>query len=200
MKKLLVIHSSPMGEASKTRELAELFVKTWQQTHPGGQVIRRDVGSNPPPHINAQTIGAYYTAADDRSEEQRAAIALSDELVDELEAADEVVIASPMHNFSITSGLKTWVDHVARVGRTFQYTENGPQGLLKGKKAHVIVARGGSYGAGSPAAAMNHQDSLLRTVLGFIGISDVEFIAAEGVAAGDAGMLSARDVIEQKAA
>lgn len=200
MKTLLVIHSSPMGDYSKTRQLTAAFVQRWLAEHPAGRVIERDVGSNPPPHIDAGTIGAFYTDPAELNQEQRAAIALSDELVAELEAADEVVIGSPMHNFSITSGLKTWVDHVARVGRTFRYTENGPEGLLKGMKASVIVARGGRYGEGSPVAALNHQDTLLRVVLGFIGIDDVEVIAAEGVASGDEGVQQAQAEIERRAA
>ena len=117
-------------------------------------------------------------------------------VIEELLAADTLVIGSPMHNFSITSGLKTWIDHVARVGRTFQYTATGPEGLVKGKRAYVISARGGNYAEGSPAAGYNHQDTYLKTVLGFIGITDVVFINAEGVASGEQGVLEAASQID----
>ena len=140
-------------------------------------------------------IGAYYTAPEERDEGQQAAIALSDQLVDEIEAADIVVIGSPMHNFSITSGLKAYIDHIARVGRTFLYTENGPVGLLKDKKVYVLSARGGNYSEQSPAASMNFQDPYLQTALAFVGLSDVTFINAEGVASGDQGMLDAKSAI-----
>ncbi len=196
MLKLLVINSSPMTDHSNTRQLVDTFVTAWQQQNPAAEIIHRDIGRNPPPHLDEVTIGSYYTPPEARSEAQQQAISLSDKLVDELEAADAVVIGSPMHNFSVTSGLKTWVDHVARVGRTFQYTEQGPQGLLKDKKVFVLSARGGSYGSDSPARGMNHEDTWLSTVLGFLGLTDITSISAEGVSAGDEGVSSARTTIE----
>ncbi len=188
MSKLLVINSSPMSDSSNTRELINSFVESWTQKHGDIEVVNRDIGRNPPPHLDEVTISSFYTPDQDRSEAQQKAVALSDQLVDELEQADTVVIGSPMHNFTITSALKTYIDHVARVGRTFNYTDNGPQGLLQGKKVFVLTARGGRYGTDSPAAAMNHQDNYLNTVLGFIGISDVTHISAEGVSGGDQGV------------
>ena len=113
---------------------------------------------------------------------------------------DTIVIGSPMHNFSIPSRLKAWIDHVARVGETFQYTDQGPQGLLKGKKAYILASRGGNYGPESPAAAMNYQDNYLTTVLGFIGIDDVTSIVAEGVAASEEGFAAAKTAVSQIAA
>lgn len=196
MSKLLVINSSPSTDNSSTRKLVSHFVERYSAANEAVELVNRDLGRNPPPHIDEQTIGAFFTPPEQRSEALQQAVELSDELVDELMAADTLVIGSPMHNFSITSGLKTWIDHVARVGRTFEYTANGPEGKVTGKKAYIISARGGNYGADSPAAAMNHQDTYLKTVLAFIGISDVVFINAEGVASGEQGIEEASSHIE----
>ncbi len=196
MSKLLVINSSPATDNSNSRKLVTRFVERFSAANEGVELVNRDIGRNPPPHIDEVTIGAFYTPQEQRDSALQQAVALSDLLVDELLAADTLVIGSPMHNFSVTSSLKTWIDHIARVGRTFQYTANGPAGLLEGKKAYVISARGGNYGAGSPAAALNHQDTYLKTVLAFIGITDVVFINAEGVAAGEQGMQQAAHQID----
>lgn len=195
MSQLLVINSSPVTDNSNTRQLVNRFVDNWQQQHPESRIVQRDIGRNPPPHIDEVMIGAYYTPSADRNEAQRQAIHLSDELVDELEAADTLVIGSPMHNFSITSALKTYIDHVARVGRTFQYGEAGPEGLLKNKKVYLLTARGGSYTGDSPAKGMNHQDTYLQTVLGFLGLIDVTLIHAEGVSGSAEGVLEAKSTI-----
>jgi FMN-dependent NADH-azoreductase len=197
MSTLLVVNSSPVTDNSKTRELVSRFVERYQAREAGVEVLNRDIGRNPPPHIDEVMIGAYYTPEDARNPAQQQAIQLSDTLVDELLDSDVLVIGSPMHNFSVTSALKTWIDHVARVGRTFQYGANGPEGLVKGKKAYVISARGGRYSEGSPAAGYNHQDTYLKTVLGFIGITDVVFINAEGVASGEQGVLEAASQIDR---
>ena len=199
MSKLLVINSSPMTDNSHSRLLVDTFVQRYQQQHTDVEVVHRDLGRNPPPHIDEVMIGAYYTPDQQRNNGQQQALKLSDQLVDELEAADVVVIGSPMHNFSISSSLKSWIDHVARVGRTFHYTDEGPQGLLKGKKAYVLSTRGGRYGEGSPAAAFNHQDNYLKVVLGFIGITEVQFITAEGIASGELGVEQALAQINQLA-
>ncbi len=196
MSKLLVINSSPRTDDSSSRELVARFVQLWQRQHPQAEVINRDLGRNPPPHIDEVTIGAYYTPEDARNDGQRQAIRLSDTLVDELQSADTLVIGSPMHNFSITSALKTYIDHVARVGRTFKYTDKGPVGLLADKKVFVISARGGRYGSDSPARGMNHQDTYLKTVLGFLGLTDVTFVNAEGLSAGEQGVKAAESEIE----
>lgn len=196
MSNLLVINSSPVTDNSKTRELVSRFVERYRAMDQGVEVQNRDLGRNPPPHIDEVMIGAYYTPEEQRNPAQRQSLQLSELLVDELLAADTLVIGSPMHNFSVTSALKSWIDHVARVGRTFQYGANGPEGLIKGKKAYVISARGGRYGEGSPAAAYNHQDTYLKTVLGFIGITDLVFINAEGVASGEQGLLEAASQID----
>jgi FMN-dependent NADH-azoreductase len=198
MTNILTINSSPKTEGSISRDLVERFVDKWRAHHTAG-VVARDVGTTPPPHLDEATIGAFYTPEDALSPDQQARIAFSDELVGELEAADVIVIGAPMHNFGLTSGLKAWIDHVARVGRTFKYTENGPEGLLTGKKVYVLTARGGNYTEyGStdaidlhPAPAMDHQAPYLRTVLGFLGLDDVTFIHAHGVAGGEDGIRAA---------
>ncbi len=200
MSTLLVIHSSPNLTQSHTRDLVARYAQAWLARHPEGKVIERDLAVNPPPHLDMTTIGAFYTPEADRNSDAQAAVALSDALVAELKAADEVVIGAPMHNFSVPSSLKAWIDHICRVGVTFRYTEQGPEGLLGDKKAVLINARGGNYSASSPAHGMNHQDTYLQTVLGFVGITDLTVINAEGVAGGEAGLVEARNRIAELAA
>lgn len=196
MNHLLVINSSPLTDNSNTRQLVDRFVTAAGAAHTELQITRRDLGRQAPPHIDEVLIGAYYTAPEARNVGQQQAINLSDQLVDELLAADTLVIGAPMHNFSITSGLKAWIDHVARVGRTFQYGANGPEGLVKGKKVYVLTASGGDYRPGTPAESYNFVDPYLRTVLGFLGITDVTFINAVSVASGEQGRLDAEAQIE----
>jgi len=195
MKRLLVIHSSPSKNSSVTRQLAEHYIQQWNQQNPDGLMIERDLALTPPPHLDEETIGAFYTPEADRTPEQVNKIAFSDELIDELITADAIVIGSPMHNFSISSLLKAWVDQIARVGKTFQYTENGPVGLIQDKPVHLIIARGGRYGEESPARAMNHQDNYLRTVLGFVGLSNVNVISAEALSSSTEGVDLAKQTI-----
>ena len=200
MTHLLTITSSPKAEGSVSNDLVKRFTDAWAATESITQLVSRDIGQTPPPHLSEATIGAFYTPAENHDDEQRSLVRLSDELVHELEVADVIVIGSPMHNFGISSALKTWLDHVARVGRTFQYTANGPEGMLKGKKVFVITARGGKYVSPSPAHDMDHQEPYLKTVLGFIGLEDVTFIHAEGVAGGEEGIAIAHQAIEESIA
>lgn len=181
MPTLLHIDSSPL-ESSVSRELTREFVKTWKTAHPDGTVIYRDLAKNPPAHIDAAWIAAIHTPPAARTPEQNASLALSEELIAELEHADEYVFGVAMHNFSVPAVLKLWIDQVVRNGRTFSYGEKGPQGLLQGKKATILTASGGVYNSESPAAAMNHIDPYLKTILGFIGVTDVKFVTAGGVA------------------
>ncbi|MBT3360197.1 MAG: FMN-dependent NADH-azoreductase [Rhodospirillales bacterium] len=198
MTNLLVVTSSPKSGGSVTGDLAERFVASIE-ADTGIVQTRRDVGINPPPHLDETTIGAFYTPEDQRTPEQVDAVKLSDELVAEVEAADIIVIGSPMHNFGVSSALKTWIDHIARVGKTFHYTEGGPEGLLGGRKVFVLGARGGDYSDSSPAHAMDQQEPYLKTVLGFMGLTDVTFIHAEGVAMGGDGVLNANLAVESAA-
>lgn len=203
MTNILAISASPKPAGSISNALIEHFLDTWKSAAPDApregaavSVTRRDVGRTPPPHLDDVTIGAFYTPAEQLTAAQAALLALSDAVVDELEQADVIVIGAPMHNFSIPSGLKTWIDHAARVGRTFRYGADGPEGLLKGKRVFVLSARGGNYVEGTPAGALDHQMPYLKTVLGFIGLDDVTFIHAHGVAIGDDGIAEARFQIE----
>jgi FMN-dependent NADH-azoreductase len=184
MSTLLHIDSSARYTGSLTRQLSAAYVEQWQAKNAGGNVVQRDLASHILPHITEAMIGAYFTPADQRSTEQQAIIAESDKLVDELIAADTLVIGVPMYNFAPPSAFKAWVDHISRVGRTFSYGANGPTGLLKGKRAIVILSSGGVYSEG-PAQPLDFNGTYIRSVLGFLGITDVELITAEGVSMGE---------------
>lgn len=186
MNRVLVVNASPRGDRSHTRRLAEAFINAYTAAHPDVQVTRREVGRAFIPHVNeAFVAAAFYPEPASRPLSMQADLALSDELVDELFAHDLLVIAAPMYNFSIPSALKAWIDQVIRVGRTFDLLlDNGVahyQPLVHGKKALIITSRGGQgFGPGGEFAAMNHAEPLLRATLGFMGIDDVQVVAAEG--------------------
>ena len=190
MATVLHINSSVRQNGSLSRQLGAEFVAKWQEANPSGTVVTRDLAASPVPHLTEQMMGAYFTPAEQRTADQAHTIKTSDALVDELLAADTIVIGAPMYNFSVTSGLKAWIDHVARAGRTFKYGANGPEGLVSGKKVYVFVASGGVYSEG-PAAAYDHVTTYLRSVLGFLGMTDVTFIVAEGVAMGEEAVAAA---------
>ena len=177
MSRVLVIESSARQQGSVSRELTQQFIANWKAANPADQIQIRDVAANPLPHLDLTLLGGWMTPAEQQSEAEKAALVRSNELTDELLAADVLVLAAPMYNFAIPSTLKAWLDHVLRAGVTFKYTETGPQGLLTGKRAIVLTARGGIY-AGS---ALDHQEPYLRQALAFIGIHDVQFIHAEGM-------------------
>jgi len=184
MKNVLIISSSPAQEQSLSGQLLDFFAQQYQEFQEEVNIVTRNLGQSLVPHLSMETIGAFYTPADQLSAAQKQSLAVSDELIAELQAADLIVIGSPMHNFSITSHLKTYFDQVARVGVTFQYTENGLEGLLKGKKVLVVTSRGGNYSI--PAyAVMDHQEPYIRTFLGFVGLDKVDFIHLQGVSGGD---------------
>jgi FMN-dependent NADH-azoreductase len=181
MATLLHLNTSPLA-TSVSRELTREFVSNWKASHPSSKVIDRDLAANPPKPLDQAWIFATFTPEEARQPEQKDLIAYSDEAIAELEQADEYVIGVAMHNFSIPSVLKLWIDQVVRRGRTFSYGAEGPKGLLSGKKATVLVATGGVYDAGTPYAAFNFIEPYLRTVLGFVGITDVKFVTAGGTA------------------
>ncbi|CUH78930.1 FMN-dependent NADH-azoreductase [Tritonibacter multivorans] len=191
-KTVLHIDSSARLTGSATRDLsAAVVAKLAPET-----VIRRDVAT-PLPLLDATWVGANFTPAEDRSAEQRATLALSDELVAELQAADTIVIGAPIYNFSIPATLKAWLDQVARAGVTFKYTENGPEGLLTGKRAIIVAASGGT----PVGADFDYAVPYLRHMLGFIGIADVEIIAADQQAIDAEGsMAKAKDAVAALAA
>ena len=182
MATLLKIDSSPMGDHSISRKLTAQFAASWRKAHPDGNVISRDLTTTELSPVNGGWVGAAYTPEDARSAEQRQALAVSDELIVELQRADEYVFGVPMHNFSIPSTLKLWIDQVARAGKTFSYGANGPKGLLNGKKATLLVASGGVYEHGTAMASLNFVTPYLKAVFGFLGVTDVTIIAAEGTA------------------
>lgn len=177
MANVLVIESSARQQGSVSRQLTAQFIANWSSANPADQIKVRDLAVDQVPHLDANLLGGWMTPAEQQSDAEQAALALSSLLTDELLAADVLVLAAPMYNFAIPSTLKAWLDHVLRAGVTFKYTETGPQGLLSGKRAFVLTARGGIY-AGS---AQDHQEPYLRQALAFVGIHDVSFIHAEGL-------------------
>jgi FMN-dependent NADH-azoreductase len=180
MPTLLQLDSSPL-ESSISRELTREFVTTWKAAHPAGKVVYRDLAAHPSKPLDAAWIAAAYTPDAARTPEQNQALAESEKLIGELEAADELVIGVAMHNFSIPSVLKLWIDQVVRKGRTFAYGANGPQGLLTIQKATILSATGGVYEMGTPGGELNFIEPYLRTMLGFIGVAKVQFVTAGGV-------------------
>ena len=182
MSSVLLLTSSPRAESLSTTIAIDLADKIKAQ-NPGSIIVRRDLASNPLPHIDDQFTAAIRKPAEEWTAQEAAAIKISDELIDELLAADTVVIGTGLINFNIYSSLKTWIDNVARAGRTFSYSESGPVGLATGKKLYIVLASGGVYSQG-PAAGMNHAVPYLKSVLGFLGITDIETIYVEGLAFG----------------
>jgi len=182
MKTLLQIRSSIFSNDGQSSRLAERFVARWRASNPGGKVIVRDLAKEPVPHLDAARFGAFLAKPEERTPAQQAVVDYSDALIGELKRADVVVLGLPMYNFGVPSTLKAYLDHVARVGETFKYTEMGPVGLLTGKKVYVFAARGGMY-AGT---ANDTQTPFIRTFLSFLGMSDIEFVYAEGLAISEA--------------
>ena len=177
MKTLLQIRASLFSDNGQSTQLADRFVANWRKANPDGRVILRDLALEPVPHLDAARFGAFLAKAEDRTAEQAAVIAYSDQLIGELKSAEVIVLGLPMYNFGVPSMLKAYFDHIARAGVTFSYTEKGPVGLLRGKQAYVFAARGGLY-AGTPK---DTQTPYVQTFLGFLGIEDVRFTYAEGL-------------------
>src|SRR5271170_4105766 len=183
MAKLLHIDSSPLYEPSVSRQLTDAFVTQWKSSHPNGTVIDRDLNATAISPITAEWVGAAYTPEEARTPQQKELLAVSDVLLTELEQADEYVIGVPMHNFGVPSVLKLWIDQIARVGRTFSYSNGRPKGLINGKKATFIIATGGIYDAQTQMASFNFVEPYLRSVFGFLGVTDATFLTAGGTAA-----------------
>jgi FMN-dependent NADH-azoreductase len=181
MSQILLITSSPRVESYSTRVARTLAQKL--TSRPGSNLTVRDLTHQPLPHIDDSFAVARNTPADLLTSAQKSALSLSDKLLAELFAADTLIIAAGMINFGIPSSLKAYVDYIVRPGVTFRYGSNGPEGLIKGKKAYLVLARGGNYSQ-APMQAYNFQDTYLKVALGFIGITDVEVIAIEGIAFG----------------
>jgi FMN-dependent NADH-azoreductase len=180
--KVLVVTSSVSGEASVSNQLVRRAVDALRRNDPEVLVATRDLGEDPLPHLDSEAVAAIR--GEPANAIQKAARARSDAVVAEVQSADTLVIGAPMYNFGIPSTLKAWFDHLLRAGITFRYTESGPLGLLKGKRAIVVLARGGLYSEG-PAQVLDAQEPHLRALLNFIGIEDVTFVRAEKLAMGD---------------
>lgn len=183
MSTLLHIDSSPLYDRSVSRELTGAFVTQWNTSHPNGKVVDRDLNSTQIPPISADWVGAVYTAEEARTPEQKKLLALSDGLIAELEQADEYVIGVPMHNFGVPSVLKLWIDQISRVGKTFSYAGGVPKGLIIGKKATFIIATGGIYDAQTQMASLNFVEPYLRSLFGFLGLTEATFLTAGGTMA-----------------
>jgi FMN-dependent NADH-azoreductase len=178
MTTLLQINSSINNGNGQSSRLAEHFVAAFRERNPHARFRKRDLVADAVPHLTAERFGAFLAKPEDRTVAQQAVVAYSDELIAELKAADVIVLGLPMYNFGVPSQLKAYFDHVARAGSTFRYTADGPQGLLTGKKAYVFAARGGLY----DGAPLDTQTGYVRDFLRFLGIVDVEFVYAEGLA------------------
>lgn len=196
--KLLHIDSSALGGNSVSRQLSQRIAQQWRASHPGTVVEYLDLAANAPTHLSNDSLGFRLGVdAAGLTEVQRRENEISERLVSQFLAADVVVIGAPMYNFSIPTPLKAWIDRIAQVGRTFAYTEKGPHGLAGGKKVIIASSRGGVYSSNPALAGLDHQESYLKIVLGFFGITDVQIVRAEGVAMGDeakAQALSAADL------
>ncbi len=191
MSKLLHIDSSILGSNSVSRQLTAQIVASWGAAHPGTEVSYLDLAVNTPSHLSAESLGFRLPADAVLSDAQKRENAVSEALVTQLLASDVIVVGAPMYNFTIPTQLKAWIDRVAQVNRTFKYTEKGPVGLATGKTVIVASTRGGAYSTSDAGNAMEHQESFLKTVFGFLGITDVRIVRAEGLAMGDAAKAAA---------
>jgi len=178
---LLHLDASPRGARSHSRKLGEEFLASWRAAHPGGRVVARDLGREPPPFVTEAWVEGAFAPVDTHSPAAREALAASNRYVDELLAAEQLVITTPTYNFSLPATLKAWIDQVVRFGRTFTADASGYRGLAKNKRAIIIVASSGDYRPGTPASALNNVEHYLRFILGFIGITDVQFVYAHSL-------------------
>jgi FMN-dependent NADH-azoreductase len=195
MKTILQLNTSILSNEGQSTRLATEFVASLDAS----EVIVRDLAQEPVPHLDAERFGAFITPNEKRTEKQKLLVAYSDRLIGEIRSADTLVLGLPMYNFGVPSTLKAWFDQIARAGVTFRYTEKGPVGLLTGKKAYVLATRGGIY-EGTPR---DTQTAYVRDFLAFLGITDVEFVYAEGLAISEASktasLAKARETIQQLA-
>lgn len=180
---ILLITSSPRGAASHSTRIATEFAEKLVAADPSNTLVVRDLVANPLPHIDADYASGIYVPAEARTARQAEVVGVSDVVLDELFAADTVILATGFINFNISSTLKSWVDHISRSGKSFSYGENGPKGLVTGKKVYIVLASGGIYSEGA-AVQFDHAIPYLRGVLGFLGMTDVDVIRIEGVGMG----------------
>ncbi len=185
---ILQINSSARSQGSESTRMADAIVAKLVAANPGAQLTRRDLASAPHPTLDEATLGALFTPAAQRTPEQAARVALDDALIAQVQAADALVIGAPMYNFGMTVQLKSWFDAIARAGVTFSYTATGPVGHLGGKKVYVAVARGGMHRGGPTDTQVPH----LQTLFGFLGMTDVTFVYAEGMGMGPEAVAKAQ--------
>ncbi len=193
--KLLHVDSSVTGDQSVSRELTARTVAAWVAAHPGTQVERLDLAADVVPHLSADALG-FRTGQAAATDVQRRENALSEALVSQFLAADVIVIGAPLYNFTVPTQLKAWIDRLAQAGRTFKYTDKGAVGLAGGKTVIVALSRGGVYSTSEGGRAMEHQESYLQTIFGFMGITDVRFVRAEGVGLGPEAKAKAMETAE----
>lgn len=196
--KILQINTSARSTGANSTRLADRIVARLKARHPAAAVELRDLAANPHPVLDEAALTALFTPAEQRTAEQAARVALDDALIAQVQSADVIVLGVPMYNFGVPVQLKTWIDAIAKAGTTFRYTQDGPEGLIKGKKVYVALARGGIY-RDTPA---DSQVPYLKAVLGFVGMTDLEFIYAEGLAMGaesaDQGFAAAEAEIAER--
>jgi FMN-dependent NADH-azoreductase len=199
MKTLLQINSSVFGDNGQSSQLNQQLVQEWLAKNPEGKVVKRDLTQDVIPHLDSTRVSAFFTPADKRSAEQQTIVDYSDALINEIQQADAIVIGAPMYNFSIPSQLKSYLDHLARAGVTFKYTETGPVGLLDNKPVYIVTTRGGVH-KDLPSDSVT---GFLNTFLNFIGLTDLHFIYAEGLNISqkkDESLLDAKKVIHEEIA
>jgi FMN-dependent NADH-azoreductase len=194
--KLLRIDSSARRN-SISRQLTQKFAEVWKKENPEGEAIERDLAQTTLPHITDEWMLAAHSDPATLTPEQRKTLSVSDELVDELFAADTIVIGAPMYNLTVSAPLKAWIDQIVRAGRTVLWSASGAEGVLKGKKVFVLTSRGGSFRPGTPTAQYDHQEPYLRHILGFVGLTDVTFIHAENQKPGELAETSRSAAMEQ---
>ncbi|HEY1044623.1 MAG TPA: NAD(P)H-dependent oxidoreductase [Telluria sp.] len=186
---ILQINSSARATGSESTRMADAIVAKLVAGHAGASVVRRDLAAEPHPVLDQDALTALFTPAADRTPEQAERVALDDALIAQVQAADVIVLGAPMYNFGMTVQLKSWFDAIARAGVTFRYTANGPEGLLKNKKVYVALSRGGMHRDGATDTQVPH----LKTLLGFMGMTDVSFIYSEGHGLGPDAVAKARE-------
>ncbi|VTU29239.1 FMN-dependent NADH-azoreductase [Variovorax sp. PBL-E5] len=192
--KLLHIDSSILGTSSVSRQLTAEVVADWRRAHPHTTVDYLDLAVETPNHFSADALGIKVGIQAEPTDAQRRENEVSEKLVSQFLAADVIVIGAPLYNFTVPTQLKAWIDRLAQAGRTFKYTDKGAVGLATGKTVIVALARGGIYSTSEGGQAMEHQESYLKVIFGFFGITDVRFVRAEGVAMGEAAKAAALSV------
>jgi FMN-dependent NADH-azoreductase len=198
MSKVLVITASPRGERSASRALSTHFAGLWAQQHPEDTVLLRDLGHHPVPHVTEPWVVGAFAPGDAQTPESKAAIAVSDQLVDEFLGCDRFIFGVPMYNFNVPSTFKAYIDQIVRPGKTFAVGPNGFEGLVKDKKALFITCSGGAYPPGTPAGAMNFQEPYLRAIFSFIGVTEVQFVMADNLNKGDEPARLSRERAENR--